>query len=106
MNPLTIKTSENSYLHISQSAPVYASAVKLVSPQLTCATWSEQENVDLFTKLSKILIDKPNYTEGVVYKLLELDHIATESGVLLLTNSYNMRLSNTIVQDILKVIKK
>lgn len=104
MNSLTVRTSENSYLHIAQSIPVYASTVKLVAPELTCANWGEQENLKLFESISEILKDKPNYSDVVVYKLLELDHIATESGILLLTNSYNMRLSNTVVQDILKVI--
>lgn len=104
MSILSIKTSENSFLEVAETIPCLAMEVKKVDPLLNCAERLDQKNIQLFDKIKSILEDRPNYSETIVYKILELESVSTEADVLLITNSYNMRLSNTTIQEIVKLL--
>lgn len=56
-------------------------------------------------QLIKILENKPGYTEQLVYKLLQLNYINSESDVLLITNSYDVRLTPDVLTNLVKILK-
>ena len=104
MNIINIRTSENSYFHVAEHTPVFASDVKIVQPTLNCQTRTPEKNLLLYSKLVSLLKDKPGYVETAIYKLLQLESLKSDVDVLLIINSYNIRVTNVVIQEITKLL--
>lgn len=94
MNLHHFRISEDSYFKVSE--------IEMVSPLE--ANREIQRDPLLFHKLTSLLRDKPGFTEEVVCKLLELPHLNSQSDVLLVANSFNLRWPSSTLSEVLNLV--
>ena len=59
-----------------------------------------------FNKLKENLESKPNYNISIVYKLMELSGKFTLSDLVLVTNSFDMRLPNDVLESLVNILNE